>query len=222
MRTRAAVATAAMLLLAAPAAFAHQGNPNYRSRSSGSRPPRPGVRVVRAQLRRQPRAAEHQRRDGRRSTATTTSRTRACSATGRSQVNTNSPAYYLNEDRFGDVDGAGGPRRRPARTGRSSRQHRAASSGTTTACTGWSKARPAAGHGPRRAHAHLRLEGPDHGRRPGRARSPARCSWIPLPGGSMPVGAIVAARRCSSSPALIAVAVVAPPARRAGQAAEAW
>ena len=55
-------------------------------------------------------------------------------ADGTVQVNTNSEAFYLNDDRFGDVAVPKGLGKRAALEAR--QPQRAASSGTTTGCTG--------------------------------------------------------------------------------------
>ena len=86
MRTLACTAAAAALLLAAPVALAHEGNPNYRSVVSTVTPDVPGDRRLGAQLRRPPAAAQHQRQ-GRRDPRLPDrrSRTRGCWPTGPSR-----------------------------------------------------------------------------------------------------------------------------------------
>ena len=137
MRTLACAVAAAALLLAAPVALAHQGNPNYRSVVKRSRPQTQGVDVAILNFD-DACSAQHERQGRRRSSTTSSSRTSQLLADGTVQVNTNSEAYYLNEDRLGETRGAEGPRLRAEVEG--ALQERRASSGTTIACTGWATA----------------------------------------------------------------------------------
>jgi hypothetical protein len=104
-RIRPAAVAAALLavLAAAPAALAHQGNPNYLSQVDAISPPTGGVTV------------EVLNRDDRLLLHNTSSEDVVVEgydeepyarvrADGTVEVNTRSPAYYLNDDRFADVD----------------------------------------------------------------------------------------------------------------------
>jgi hypothetical protein len=102
MRTLVAVVAAAGLLLGAPAALAHQGNPHYRSQVEQVTPAVNGVTVSvlnyddRLQLQNtsgQPVVIEDY--DGKPYARVLADRT--------VQVNTNSAAFYLNDDRYADV-----------------------------------------------------------------------------------------------------------------------
>jgi hypothetical protein len=94
------VAAAAALLLGAPAALAHQGNPNYRSVVSQLSPPTRGVTVsvlnyddrllLQNTSGKQVMVLDYQEKPYVR-----------LAADGTVQVNTNSEAYYLNTDRTG-------------------------------------------------------------------------------------------------------------------------
>jgi LPXTG-motif cell wall-anchored protein len=102
-RLRVVVAVAALLALAvAPAALAHQGNPNYRSVIDGVTPAVPGVKLEVLNL------------DDRLELRNTSGRTVVVQgyngepyarllADGTVQVNRRSPAFYLNDDRFAQV-----------------------------------------------------------------------------------------------------------------------
>lgn len=109
MRSRiaaAALAFAALAITAAPAA-AHQGNPNFRSSVTAITPPASGV------------SAEVLNLDDRlllSSDADSTVEVEGYDGEpyvrilpgGEVQVNTRSPAYYLNEDRFAEAEVPGG------------------------------------------------------------------------------------------------------------------
>ena len=100
------------------------------------------------------------------------SRTRSCSADGTVEVNTNSEAYYLNEDRLGET---AVPKDLPARAGvEAGLQERRASSGTTIARTGWARATRRSLKDKDVRHEARRLGGPDRRSAGRRARSPAR------------------------------------------------
>jgi hypothetical protein len=109
-----AVAAAVAMLVAAPAAFAHQGDPNFLSQVTGVTP---GDGVTVEVLNRDDRLLIHNTSgqdvvvegyDG--------EPYARLLADGTVQVNKDSPAYYLNDDRFADVevpddaDGKGAPR----------------------------------------------------------------------------------------------------------------
>jgi hypothetical protein len=139
IRPRAIAAALLVVLAAAPAALAHQGNPNYLSRVDAISPPTDGVTV------------EVLSRDDRLLLHNTSgedvvvegyneepyARVRA---DGTVEVNTRSPAYYLNDDRFADVDvpegidGSGAPQwKQVGDTGRFEwHDHRAHWMGKTT------------------------------------------------------------------------------------------
>jgi hypothetical protein len=103
LRLRAVVAVSALIALAAaPAASAHQGNPNYRSVIDGVMPKVSGVRLQVLNL------------DDRLELQNTSGQTVVIQgyngepyarllADGTVQVNRRSPAFYLNDDRFGAV-----------------------------------------------------------------------------------------------------------------------
>lgn len=104
MRTVACAAVAAALLLGAPAALAHQGNPNYRSVVTSVTPEVDGIHVE--VLNFDDRLLLHNT-SGRDITildyADPPKPYAQLLADGTVRVNTNSEAYYLNEDRLGDV-----------------------------------------------------------------------------------------------------------------------
>ena len=164
MRTRiAAVVALAALLAAAPAALAHQGNPNYLSQVDAITPATKGVTVD--VLNRDDRLLLH-------NTSGQDVVIRGYNgepyarvlADGTVQVNRRSPARYLNDDRFAQVsvpagiDGKGAPRwEEISRTGRfewhDHRFHWMARDGA------------AGGARPGRQDEGLRLAHPDRGRR---------------------------------------------------------
>ncbi len=132
----AALLALVALLLAAPVALAHEGNPNYRSVVKGVTPATDGA------------SFEILNFDDRVLLHNTTGKDievfgyenepyAQVKADGTVLLNTNSKAYYLNEDRQGQS--ACRRTSAPSRTGRSS-PRAAASSGTTIACTGWARA----------------------------------------------------------------------------------
>jgi hypothetical protein len=109
VRTRTAVVAVAMLLFAAPAALAHQGNPNYRSEVKRITPATSGVTVT---------VLNYDDRLQLENTSGTTVVVEDYEdkpyarvlGDGTVQVNTNSKAYYLDDDRFAEVavpDGLG-------------------------------------------------------------------------------------------------------------------
>ena len=141
MRRSALAVALAALLAAAPAATAHEGNPNFLSQVDAITPRSDGVTRRGAQPRRPPAAAQHERR-GRRDRGL---RRRAVRARARRR-------HGRGEHRLARLLPQRGPlrrrRRRPpaptARARRAGRRSRApgASSGTTTACTGWPQGTP--------------------------------------------------------------------------------
>jgi hypothetical protein len=124
MRRFAPAVALAALLAAAPAAIAHEGNPNFLSRVDAITPRSEGLSV------------EVLNRDDRLLLHNTSGEDVVIEGydgepyarvlgDGTVEVNTDSPAYYLNDDRFADVDvpaaadGKGAPRwREVSRTGR--------------------------------------------------------------------------------------------------------
>jgi hypothetical protein len=102
MRTLIAAAAAALLLGVAPLAAAHQGNPNMRSAVTAITPQTDGITVE--VLNNDDRLALHNTSgkdvviEGYRGEPYA-----RVLADGTVEVNTNSQAYYLNDDRYGDV-----------------------------------------------------------------------------------------------------------------------
>ncbi len=102
MRTLIAAAAAALLLAGAPLALAHEGSPNMRSEVTAITPETEGVTVT---------VLNH---DDRLELHNTSGESVVIEgydgepyarvlADGTVEVNTNSEAYYLNDDRYGDV-----------------------------------------------------------------------------------------------------------------------
>jgi hypothetical protein len=124
MLRRTCAVALAVLFGAAPAASAHQGNPNYLTQVNAVSPTARGVTV------------EVLNRDDRLLLHNTSNENVVINgyegepyarvqADGTVEVNTDSPAYYLNDDRFGQVaapktaDGKGAPRwKELSKTGR--------------------------------------------------------------------------------------------------------
>jgi hypothetical protein len=99
----AAAAALAVLCVAAPAALAHEGNPNYRSEVRTIAPPLPGLE---ARVLNYDDAIELDY-DGDRPLVVEGYRNEPYlrfNPDGRVEVNRRSPAAYLNEDRFADVE----------------------------------------------------------------------------------------------------------------------
>ncbi len=111
MRTLACTVAAVALLLAAPVALAHQGNPNYRSTVSNVTPAVPGIDV--SVLNFDDRLLLHNT-SGKDVVifdyADPPKPYARLLADGTVEVNTSSEAYYLNEDRYGET---GVPRNLP-------------------------------------------------------------------------------------------------------------
>ena len=144
-------------------------------------------------------------------------------ADGTVEVNTNSEAYYLNDDRYANVDGPEGARR-DARAGRRSTRP-GASSGTTTGCTGWRRATPPQVNDKDARTKIFDYRIPVDDRRRGAARSPARSSGRRCPAAGLPLGAIFAFAAIIIALCIAVVAVRrAAGAAGAGErpAAEAW
>ena len=131
-----------------------------------------GRRRLGPELRRPPAHAQHERQ-GRHDPRLPDrrSRTRSCSADGTVQVNTNSEAYYLNEDRLGETsvptDLGAEPKWKQLSQELALRVAR-----PPRALDG--QERPAQPQGQGRQDQDRRLDRPDRGRRRRRARSPAR------------------------------------------------
>jgi hypothetical protein len=220
VRTRTAVVAVAMLLLAAPAALAHQGNPNYRSEVKRITPATSGVTVTVLNY------------DDRLQLQNTSGKTVVVDdyedkpyarvlGDGTVQVNTNSKAYYLNDDRYAEVsvpDGLGdAPNWKSlSKTGRfewhDHRMHWMSKSDppqledkdVRTHILDWKVP--------------ITVDG-----KPGAIAG--SLTWVPLPGGSMPLGAIFGLAALIIA-CLIAIAVVRrrrePRAGDGKEAAEAW
>jgi hypothetical protein len=215
----AVVVAAAGLMLAAPAALAHQGNPHYRSQVLRVTPAIPGVsvsvlnyddRLLLQNTSGRPVVVDDY--DGKPYARVLPDRT--------VQVNTNSPAYYLNDDRYANVTVPKGLATTPhwklvSRTGRFEwHDHRIHWMSTTDPPQLTDKSRPT----------HIFnwkvpiSVGAAHGSIAG------KLTWVPLStGGSLPMGAI-----WGLAGLLIALSLVAFVVRRrrgdkaSAGAAEAW
>jgi hypothetical protein len=219
VRTLVAVVAAAGLLAAAPAAFAHQGNPHFRSEIKQVMPATRGITVSvlnyddRLQLQNTSgRPVVVEGYDGEPYARILADRT--------VEVNTNSPAYYLNDDRYADVAVPKGLGKQPHwqledRTGRfewhDHRIHWMAKS-----------LPPQVKHQDRRTHIFDWRVPISVGGRPGAITG--SLTWVPLStGGSVPMGAIWALAAL-----LIALSIVAfvvrrrRPAPGGAGASEAW
>jgi hypothetical protein len=126
-----AAAAATLLFAVAPAALAHQGNPHYRSTVTSVTPPVKGLTVTVLNYDDRLELSNFSGQDvviddykGKPYARVLADRT--------VEVNTNSEAYYLNDDRYANVKVPKGLGSEP---NWSSSTSRAASSGTTTACT---------------------------------------------------------------------------------------
>ena len=103
MRTLIAAAAAVLLLAGAPLAAAHQGNPNMRSAVTAITPETDGVTVT--VLNNDDRLELHNTSGKDVVIAGYEDEPYArVAADGTVEVNTNSKAYYLNDDRYGDVE----------------------------------------------------------------------------------------------------------------------
>lgn len=102
-RLFAAGLVAAATMLAATPAFAHEGNPNFRSELDGVSPPVPGLEVevlnYDDSLELVNRTGEAVIVEGYQQEPYV-----RIEADGQVSVNANSPTYYLNEDRYGNVE----------------------------------------------------------------------------------------------------------------------
>jgi hypothetical protein len=187
VRTIAVVAGVAVLLVAAPVALAHQGNPNYRSEVKRITPSTPGLKIsvenfddnllLQNETGRTVVVLDYENKPYAR-----------IGADGTVQVNTNSKAYYLNDDRYAQVTVPSGLGSEPnwkfvSRTGRyqwhDHRIHWMSKSdppqlhdkSTTTHILDWTVPMTVGGKA-------TRVQG--------------SLTWVPLPGGSMPTGLIIA------------------------------
>ena len=114
MLRRTCVVALAVLLTAVPAACAHQANPNYLTQVNAVTPATNGVTVT--VINRSDRLLLHNTSDADVQISGYKGEPYArVQADGTVEVNTDSPAYYLNEDRFGQTkapasaDGKGAP-----------------------------------------------------------------------------------------------------------------
>ena len=136
MRRRlvAGVSIAFALALPASSALAHQGNVNFRSELDGIEPPVPGLDV---QVLNYDDSLQLQNETGK--TVVVDGYEGEpyvrISPDGTVEVNTRSPAYYLNDDRYGEAAGARERGRRGASPSGSSSTAPASTSGTTTGST---------------------------------------------------------------------------------------
>jgi len=186
VRTVAVVAGVAALLLGAPVALAHQGNPNFRSEVKRITPPIQGLTVTVTNF---DDSLQLQNESGH-TVVVKDYEDKPYARIGADhtvQVNTNSKAYYLNDDRYADVNVPAGLGSKPnwkfvSRTGRYQwHDHR----------IHWmSKAVPPQVHD-KNVVTHvldwkvpITVDGKP-------AAIEGSLKWVPLPGGSMPVGLII-------------------------------
>jgi hypothetical protein len=221
IRPRAVAAVALLAVLAAaPVAIAHEGNPNFLSQVEEITPPTDGVTVE--VLNRDDRLLLHNTSDEDVVIEGYDEEPYArIRADGTVEVNTRSPAYYTNEDRFAnvdvpdDVDGSGPPRwKEIAGTGRFEwHDHRFHWMGKTTP--------------PQVKDESVRTKVFDWkvpveigGKR---GSIGGTLFWTPLPGGGLPLAAVFAGAGLLIA-CFVAVAVVRQRRRRAPDrpAKEAW
>ena len=185
MRTVIAAAAAALLLAGAPLAAAHRGNPNMRSEVTAITPETDGVTVT--VLNNDDRLELHNTSGKDVVIAGYEDEPYArVLGDGTVEVNTNSEAYHLNDDRYGDVkvpaDLGSEPKwKRLSKTGRfewhdhrmhwmsQSRPPQVKDEGTETHIFDWKVPITIAG-------AQGRIDG--------------TLDWVPLPGGGLPTGLI--------------------------------
>lgn len=223
MRTRIGAVAIALLVLGAPVALAHEGNPNYRSTVTGIAPAIEGVtvdvlnfddRLLLQNTSGRPVVIEDY--DGKPYARVLADRT--------VEVNTNSEAYYLNDDRFAQVKVPKGLGSQPewklvGRTGRFEwHDHRAHY---------MSPAVPAQVSDPERKTRIFDWKVPiTVGGRSGAIAG--TLDWVPLPSGSLPMGLIWGS---AAAVILLALGVLAlrrrrrpakPDAGAPGTPSEAW
>ena len=190
-RFRAVVAAVALLALASafdrrrPSGQRQLPLADQRRHAAGPRPEAAG-----AQLRRSPGAAEHERQDDRRSRATTASPTRGCSPTAPCRsISARRPTSSTTTARPTSRCPRR-PTRMPRRSGSSSTR-RGASSGMTIASTGWVRGCRRRSRTTSKRTKVFAWQVPVQ---VGTAKGDIAGTlyWVPKPGGSAPMGAIVA------------------------------
>jgi hypothetical protein len=214
MRTLIAAAAAAVLLAGAPLAAAHQGNPNMRSEVTAITPETDGVTVT--VLNNDDRLELHNTSGKDVVIAGYEDEPYArVLGDGTVEVNTNSEAFYLNDDRYGDVKvpaslGSEPKWKRLSRTGRfewhdhrmhwmsRSKPPQVEDEGAKTRIFDWKVP--------------VTIDG-------AQGRIAGTLDWVPLPGGGLPTGLIWGS---AAVLILLCVAVFVIRRRRDAEPAEAW